>query len=288
MSPDKGNHSVFDEPHMRPGHSRADRSEVEADQTLRRESARASDDCADGHSVFDEPDIFPGRADEVVDQDWSCTNCGYNLRGLPTHHPCPECGHKELYRPAPPGSSSYQSWLRRRIEATSPTRAWTVALLLAVCGGPWAIFAALLDASNAGGGLLMLMVVLAPVVEETMKIAAAAWVVEVRPYLFRRVEQLQVATVGSALVFAAIENVLYLNVYNPNPTLLYTIWRWTVCVALHMGCTLLATRGLAAVWRRCTTELRPPRLTQGIRWLVIAIIVHASYNAAAAAWAWMR
>ncbi len=42
------------------------------------------------------------------------------------------------------------------------------------------------------------------------------------------------------------------------------------------------------VWRRCTTELRPPRLTQGLRWLVIAIIIHASYNAAAVAWSWMR
>jgi len=283
MSRPEDDQSVFNEPHLQPDLKPPDPSEVQADRTLDREGQPREQDYQDGQSIYDEPDVFPGRPAEVIEQDWSCSNCGYNLRGLPTGHPCPECGHRELYRPAAEGSPSYQNWLRRRLADTPVSRGWQVAVLAALAGGPWAVLASLLH-TNPGGlagySTVILAVVFAPVVEEVMKIAIAATIVEVRPYLFRRAEQLQLAAVGSALLFAVIENVLYLTVYAPNHSLEYAVWRWTVCVAMHAGCTLIATRGLATVWYRTITEYRPPRLALGFGALVAAIVTHAGYNAA--------
>jgi len=284
MSRPEDEHAVHREPHLRPEPKKADPSEIKAANKLHRESERARRSSRHQQSVFDEPDVFPGRANDIIDQDWSCSRCGYNLRGLPTHHPCPECGHKELYRPAPPDAASYQGWLRTRAKQTSLLRGWVGAVLAAILGGPWAIGAALTWGhpviTGAGGGMIVLATVFGPTMEEMMKLAAGACLVEVKPYLFRKKEQLQVATIGAALLFAVIENIIYLNVYIPNPSVELVIYRWTVCVAMHTGCTFVAAHGLVSVWERAVTELRPPQLSQGFRWLVIAIVLHGCYNAA--------
>ncbi len=276
--------SVFHEPHLAPDPANLDPSEAKAARALGKEGARRETRAAPADSVFDEPDILPGRASEVISQDWSCSQCGYNLRGLPVGHPCPECGHRELYRPPPVGATSYQAWLQERIGRTRPGIGWTAAIAVAVCGGPLAVLSAFLGTSPgtvASLSVVLLISLYAPAVEETMKIALAAIVVEKRPYWFRRAEQIQVAVLGSALLFAVIENVIYLNVYIPNPGIEIILWRWTICVGMHVGCTMLASRGLIAVWERTMSELRPPRVTDGMRMLVVAIVVHGGYNAAA-------
>jgi predicted RNA-binding Zn-ribbon protein involved in translation (DUF1610 family) len=271
---------------MRPERRGADPSEQEAERLLAEERLRHPEDGRSAHSIYDEPNIFTDRADEIVHQDWFCSQCGYNLRGLPTHHPCPECGHKELYRPAPATARGYQAWLRTRIEQTTPATARRTALLIALVGGLWAVLGAFLspDPGVFGAHLGFMAIVFGPAVEEMMKIGAAAVIVETRPYLFKRVEQLQVATAGSALGFAVVENLLYLNVYMSDPPPFFVIWRWTVCVALHLGCTMIATRGLVMVWSRAVSELRPPTMTHILRSLTVAIVVHGAYNAAMIAW----
>ena len=282
MSSDNDDSSVFNEPHFGSEPKRIDPSEAKAEQTLRGSGDRAEDRQRTGQSVYDEPDVLPDRPAEILDQTWSCDRCGYNLRGLQTGHPCPECGHRSVYRPAPAGAVSYASWLAGRMQATSPGRGWAVAAVLAVAGGLWAVLAALAGTTALGFvGLFDLWrtVVLGPAVEEVMKIAAVAVIVEVRPYLFRRVEQLWAATIGAAVLFAAIENVLYLVFTLPNPTVSYSVWRWTVCVGIHVGCTMVATRGLIDVWQTSITELRQPRLAGGMRALAVAVIIHGSYNA---------
>jgi RsiW-degrading membrane proteinase PrsW (M82 family) len=159
---------------------------------------------------------------------------------------------------------------------------WWVAVAAGLAGGVFAIFGAFMESQPWGlavGGLIV-AVVFGPAVEETMKIAAAALVVELRPWVFRRAEQVQLATVGSAAVFAAIENVIYLTVYVPQASAAVAAWRWTACVALHVGCTMIASRGLIEVWQRTVTEHRPPRMADGVRMLALAIVIHGLYNAA--------
>lgn len=38
---------------------------------------------------------------ELIDSDVNCQQCGYNLRGLDSHHRCPECGHPYSFAIAP-------------------------------------------------------------------------------------------------------------------------------------------------------------------------------------------
>lgn len=277
------NQSVSREPQHGADHGQGDPSEAKADRTLRHEPEKANGTYRPGQSVWDEPDILPGRTDNLVEQDWYCSRCGYNLRGLSVGRRCPECGHVELYRPPPPGVDSYGGWLRERMGRTAPETCWMIAVGAAMLGGLWAIIASVVGTQRWGAGgwsMLLVGVLYAPAIEETMKIAAGAYVVELRPYWFRRAEQIQVATVGAAVVFAVIENLIYLYVYVKNPSPGLVAWRWSVCTALHIGCTTLATRGLVDVWQRAVTEFRRPRITRALRCVVPAMAIHGVYNAA--------
>jgi len=271
--PDRPEHdSVHEEPHNQPGPKRIDPSEQKADKTLGKEAESSKAIYKSGDSVYEEPDILPGRNMKVIDQDWSCSNCGYNLRGLEPGHLCPECGHREWYLPPPAGVESYKNWLEERIFATSPVKGWLIAFIAAFVGGLMAIITSMLGTEQstlASFSMVIMAVVFAPTVEETMKIAATAFVIESRPYLFRRVEQIQVAAIGAALIFAAIENFMYLNIYITNPS--YEL-------VLHCACTLVASRGLIKVWNQTMTEHRPPKITQGLPMLITAIVMHGFYN----------
>lgn len=272
--------SAAREPYLNPGAMPVDPSEEKARRQLARDAVRGEVSGLDNQGVYDEPDILPGRPGEVIEQDWSCSACGYNLRGLPVGHRCPECAHIELYRPPPEGAKSYRLRFELASARVSEATGWFVAAGAVLLGGLFAVFGALIESTSnvMAVGTLIVMVVFGPVVEEVMKIAAATLMVEIRPWLFRRVEQIQLATVGSAAVFAVVENILYLTLYVPNPSGTLIIWRWSVCVVLHVGCTAVATRGLIEVWQRAVDERRPPRMADGYRMLVLAIVIHGLYN----------
>ena len=229
------------------------------------------------HSIHNELAIFPtdGSQPRLIDRDWSCSHCGVNLRGQAGGDACPKCGQVPRELPAPLDRPGYGQWLRQKIETTPTATGWTTALMIAVVGGFWGIFGALLEAH---GGLIG-VVVFGPLAEEVMKIALVVVVIETRPFRFTRPGQVFLAAAGSALGFAAIENVLYLTVYIPDPTPVLVAWRWGICSALHLGCTLIAALGAARLWRQTVGELRPPKVAAALPAVVIAAVVHGSYNA---------
>ncbi len=237
--------SVSDEPHLRGRQLKLDPSEASAERALER-SRRKSDPEEDKveHGVWDEPALSA-----------------------------------ELAGAAPEGSL-YADWLARRREATGPAKSWAVTAGLALLAGPWAILGAFYGSGETVLGVLTI-VVFGPVAEETMKIAAATYVVEKRPFLFRSAVQILVAALAGGLVFATIENLLYLNLYIPDPTPGIARWRWSVCVAMHMGCSLVAALGLVRVWRDAWERRARPRLALGYPYLVTAIVIHGTYNALA-------
>ncbi|MEO1235777.1 MAG: PrsW family glutamic-type intramembrane protease [Planctomycetota bacterium] len=284
------------EPHLRASdsgqqHFTPDASEHAADRRL----AAAGPDAPAvraRHDVFDEP-TMRATVGTPIDRDWSCDACGFNLRGLAVGHACPECGHPIRLAPTPapapgttpgttPGSASsergqgYAAWLTECQAQTSAARTWLVTLGIALAGGPWAVLGALL--STFGGTIAIIVV--APVVEEVMKVALITLLIETRPYLLRTRAQIYAAAAGSGLAFATIENLIYLNLYIPNPTPDIIAWRWIVCTVLHVGCALVAAVGADRVWRQTLTERRPPTAPIRLRWLVLAIALHGTYNAA--------
>ncbi|MCB9857978.1 MAG: PrsW family intramembrane metalloprotease [Phycisphaerales bacterium] len=228
------------------------------------------------HSVFNELNIFPGRPNEVIQTDWSCSQCGYNLRGLMTGEKCPECGSIELFRPPPPGQISYATWYAERKKNASNLKAFLLLVVIVIAGGPFAVVGTFLSQMIP---TFLGPIVVGPSIEEIMKISLILLVVETRPFLIRRQDEITFAALAGALGFAFIENLLYLKVYIPNPTLELEIWRWTVCTMLHVTCTLIASRGVIAVWRATDEQMRIPMVQLMYRPILIAIVVHGSYNA---------
>lgn len=248
---------------------------AEASSTPRRLPGYSTEELAT-HSVFNELNIFPGRPDEVIQIDWRCSACGYNLRGLMTGERCPECGHVELYRPPPSGEVSYATWYEERKRQTSDLKALGVLLLLFLAGGPLAIVGAFFSQSAWG---VMAPVVIGPAVEEMLKIGLILVIVETRPYLIRRENDIILAAIASSLGFAVLENFLYLHVYVSSPSIGLEMWRWSICTLLHVTCSIIACQGVIAVWRGVDEQKSAPLMRLMYRPVLIAIVVHAGYNA---------
>jgi hypothetical protein len=184
----------------------------------------------------------------------------------------------ELAPAGAPSGLSYQSWLEHKWATASSARAWAFTLLAAALGGPFAVLAVLLRAPDTSF-MLVAVTLLGPLAEEIAKVALPLYAVEARPFWFLSPLQIMMAGLLSAFCFSAIENVLYLRVYVPNPERELVIWRWTVCVVLHVGCTLVASLGLMRVWRQVFFTKQRPNLRLGAPFLVAAVVIHGLYNA---------
>jgi hypothetical protein len=235
--------SISEEPHLVADHRPAvDASEARADRVLASERRRP-DSCAGvDHSVWEEPGLSP----ELV-------------RQLTTDH------------------EGYAGWLERGRQRTSAARSWGLTLLVALTAGAFGVLGIFLDGGQTVWSVLAI-VVFGPVAEEMMKVALPLYMVERRPYLFRSRLQIALCGLASGLAFAAIENLLYLHVYVPAPPALLVQWRWSVCVALHMGCTMVNSLGLMRIWSDTWARRARPRLQLGFPYAVAAAVIHGAYN----------
>jgi len=239
------------------------------------------------HSVFNEPHALPPDAGDAgprpINADWFCAKCGYNLRGRLAGQACPECGHVQTSAPPPVQQVSYTNWLRAKIAATSEEKTWMITAVAAMLGGVWAVLAAMWNNSTVGGSMLFVAVIFAPVIEEIMKVALAAWIVEIKPYLFKHERQVRIAIIASGAMFGILENIYYSLVVLPAvgaPESMY-LFRWIVCTALHITTTIVSSIGVAKVWREATVNLREPNLDSAYPWLIAAMVLHGLYNGGA-------
>lgn len=240
-----------------------------------------SSEINSGPSVYDEPWMRAGREMFQAPQE--------PIGGLRQAVTSPDAENSvwdepglspELSGRIPDDALTWFRWFQEQSARTSSFTAWAVTIAVSLGSGVWAILGALMLQSSWQFPII-LAVFVAPITEEIMKIALAIWVAEKQPWLFKSFVQIVICGIASGLVFAAIENVIYLNVYIENPTPQHVNWRWTICVMLHTGCSAIASIGVVRVWQRFQDEERIPRLSDGARWIVAAMFIHGLYNLAA-------
>lgn len=185
---------------------------------------------------------------------------------------------RQLAGATPDDGVTWYRWYLQQAAETSVRHSWLVTLAVALAGGLFAIMGTLAQQSVMGGGMLLGVVVFGPTVEEVMKVGLVLWLVEKRPWLFRHAEQILICALASGVVFAAVENVIYLKVYIDDPPDSLILWRWTVCVLLHAGCSTVAGLGAWRIWRQIRQEERAPALKDGAPFFVAAIVLHGLYN----------
>jgi hypothetical protein len=231
--------SIENEPHLQGKAPRPDPSEKKATKALRSASRnRYSEEEIAEHNVWDEPGVSA--------------------------------------KP-PPSALTYSEWIERRRAETHWIHTWILTFCIAIVAGPFAIVTALFGSGQTFFSILAI-VLFAPLVEEIGKVAVALWAVEKRPFYFRSGLQIAICAAAGGLAFAVIENLLYLHVKIENPSAAIIQWRWTVCVALHVTCSLIASLGLIRIWRDAWTRRARPRLSLASPFLIAAMVVHGLYN----------
>ena len=185
--------------------------------------------------------------------------------------------------PADRRPQSFRKWWEAHAARTSAVCRISFLLFISVLAGPVSVITTFVETALRGGLLVVSvvgMVFLGPAIEEIAKTVLLALAIEAKPYMFRRRLEILLCGLCSALGFAAIENVLYLEVYIEDPTRAIALWRWTVCVGMHAIATLLTATGLAREWARAWEEGRRPEPGRAFAWLVAATAFHGIYNAA--------
>jgi hypothetical protein len=173
------------------------------------------------------------------------------------------------------------TWFRyyQQRAATTPVEtSWIVTLATVIVAGPAAVLGTLWNTGMSVSAWVAI-VVLGPALEEVMKVALPLWLVERRPWLIRSNIQLLLCALAGGLAFAVVENFLYLHVYVDDPSPALVRWRWTVCVALHTGCSAIASVGLMQIRRQMLKRQAPPQVGDAAGWLTAAFLAHAAYNA---------
>lgn len=238
--------SITHEPQFQQGELRLDPSEAKGAEQIRRESTRATEHDLVEHSVWD------------------------------------EVAHsRQLAGDAPDGQLTYARWLERNQARTSWAKSWLITLGIAAIAGPFGIAGALWSPADLGTASQLQWIglaVIAPVTEEITKVAAALWVVEKRPFWFKSIGQILICAVAGGAMFGVIENFLYLYLLFPNHSPPLADWRWSVCIGLHMNCSLVAGVGLARIWHNAIREQHRPILGLGLPWFFIAMAGHGLYN----------
>ncbi len=240
--------SIDHEPHLTgfDSFNEVDSSEAKADKILAREAARRTHHDVVEHTVWGEPAIdeqFSGTPDE---------------QGV-----------------------TYERWLRANEARTSWAKSLLATAGVAAVAGPFGILGALMSSDSlgsAGIAVIITVAVAAPVAEEIAKIAAPLWVVEKRPYWFKSVWQILLCAAAGGALFGVIENLIYLNIYIPNAQPSLARWRWTVCMGLHMNCSVVAGIGVARIWYHTHRTGNRPNLSLGVPWFVLAMVGHGLYN----------
>ena len=175
----------------------------------------------------------------------------------------------------------YREMIRREQARYSSSMLPVISILSGVVGGIFAVPAVFLSGTTSFFGLFIL-VFLGPFAEETLKQSGAVFQLEKMPGSLRYDWQFFLSGMLGGAVFSVLENLIYQNVYlrhlSPETLADVMAFRWTICMALHVLCTVVSSLGLRRVWRDSLAKERPCRISEAFPWFALATCIHGLYN----------
>lgn len=162
-----------------------------------------------------------------------------------------------------------------------------LSVLAGIAGGLFAIPAVFLDTLGSGFGFwiglgAVILVVVGPFTEETLKQSGTIFQLEKMRGSIRYDWQFFLSGALGGAVFSVLENLIYQYIYlrhlPPEKLAAVMVFRWTICTALHILCTVVSSMGLRHVWRESLAKERPFKLHEAFPWFIAATAIHGLYN----------
>ncbi|MFC1925490.1 PrsW family glutamic-type intramembrane protease [Chloroflexota bacterium] len=158
------------------------------------------------------------------------------------------------------------------------SRWFLLAPLIALFGGVFAVIGAIFE--EALHYSFFGPFIVAPIVEEALKPSGVYLLLAKWPYVLRsRIYTAYLAALGG-LVFAAIENALYLWVYIEDPDTTTIMVRWIAGPILHMGCSFIVGFGINEKLL-ASVKGEVPLLSGNKKFFIIPMVIHGLYNTVA-------
>ena len=175
----------------------------------------------------------------------------------------------------------YREMIRREQSRYPGSMLPVISILSGVAGGIFAVPAVFLSGIGSWFGFILLVFV-GPFAEETLKQSGAVFQLEKMPGSLRHDWQFFLSGMLGGAVFSVIENLIYQHVYlrtlSPETLADVMAFRWTICMALHVLCTVVSSLGLRRVWRDSLAKERPCRISEAFPWFALATCIHGLYN----------
>jgi hypothetical protein len=186
-----------------------------------------------------------------------CVECGRGLcieckREVGGKFYCQTCAdiHNQIARSIAERASAAQPSIEPKIISARadpssnliPLKWCVLGPLIALLGGVFGILAAAYQ--EAGYGWYIGPFIAAPVFEETIKPCGVYLLLAKKPIALPSQRYTAFLAALAGLSFALIENAMYLNVYIPDHTQTLVVWRYTVCIILHVSCSYIVGLGI--------------------------------------------
>lgn len=157
----------------------------------------------------------------------------------------------------------------------------------------WNILSPLIAISGALFGILPIAVeegkyfgffgpfIAAPIIEEAIKPLGVYILLAKKSEVLKSKRYTVFLSALAGLAFGIVESTMYVLVNSKNPTVknwdLFVIWRFTICLLLHTGCSLIVGLGIN---QQLADSVRGdiPFLKGNRKFFIIPMLIHAGYN----------
>ena len=160
-----------------------------------------------------------------------------------------------------------------------------ISLIYALGGGVFASLGTFVEELSFGGGFLLGVVLIGPLIEEVLKPIGIIILLEKDPAGFHSKTHILWLCALSALVFSLLENILYIYIYldkviREYPSFFREVfyYRYTVCVLLHISTTLILGLGLVKEFERIKENAEKFMLENVTLYIGLAVGIHGIYN----------